>query len=207
MHGMYSKVVSDMARKARQTQNDNAFAFFRGAFTTSLTADGVAICGVHTTISGATVTNTHTGAGSALSSTTINTGITDLAQQLDQAGVIMGNYPSLLLVPTVLSKRAWELTQSALISDTSTNAVNVYRSIYGFTVWTSPFLDALAGGSDTAWFMLSPNHSVTRIVRQGITTALTDWSISRNRTYFYQANFRETVYSPDYAGITGFTGV
>ena len=207
---MYSAVVMDMARKARQSQNDNAFALFRGAFTTSLTADGQPMCGTHTTLSGATVINTHTGAGSALSSPSINTGIVDLAQQLDQAGVIMGNFPSVILVPSVLRKKALELTDSALIADTATNALNVYRSAYGFTVWTSPFLDAIAGGgtgSDTAWFMLSENHSVTRLIRQGIVTDLRDWTASNNRTYFFQANFRETVYCKDYVGLVGFVGV
>jgi hypothetical protein len=68
-------------------------------------------------------------------------------------------------------------------------------------------LGAAAGGSDTAWYLLSDNHSVTRLVRQGIQTALRSWEYSNNRTYLYQANFREEVYSPDYIGCVGSTGV
>jgi hypothetical protein len=67
-------------------------------------------------------------------------------------------------------------------------------------------LSAAAGGSDTAWFLMSRNHSVTRLIRQGIQTALRDWTYSNNRSYLYQANFREAVYVPDYVGIYGSTG-
>jgi hypothetical protein len=115
--------------------------------------------------------------------------------------------PSILLVPSKLFKLATEITESALVSDSGNNALNVYRSAYGITVYSSPYLGAAAGGSDTAWFLMTPDHSVTRIVRQGIQTALRDWSQSLNRTYLYQGNFREEVYVPDYAGAVGATGL
>ncbi len=72
---------------------------------------------------------------------------------------------------------------------------------------SSPYLGAAAGGSDTAWFMLTRNHSVSRLVRQGIETALRPWQYSNNRTYLYQGNFREEVYVPDYSGAVGSTGL
>lgn len=188
---------------ARVTQDDNAFKLFRDAFATAVTADGGYVCGSHTLIGGGTVTNYTTG---ALSTTTLNTAIVALRQQKNQAGVILGNVPNVLLVPSALFKKAVEITESALLADTANNNINVYRSAYGITVYTSPYLDAAAGGSDTAWFLLSKNHSVTRLIRQGIQTALRSWEYSNNRTYLYQANFRETVYCPDYVGIYGSTG-
>jgi hypothetical protein len=204
MHGVWAKTVADLAIKARLTQDDNAFKWFRGAFTTSLTADGAAFCASHTLIGGGTQSNVVSG---ALSPTTLNTAIVSLAEQKDQAGIIMGNQPSILLVAVAGFKHALEITQSALIADVANNNLNVYRSAYGITVYTSPFLGAASGGSDTAWFLLARNHSVTRLIRQGIQTSLRDWSYSNNRTYFYQANFRETVYAPDYVGVVGSTGL
>ena len=201
--GVWAKAVADFAMVARVTQDDNAFAFFRGAFTTSLTADGIAACGIHVLIGGGTQSNTATG---ALSPTTLYTGIVNLRQQKNQAGVILGNVPTVLLVPSALYKHAVEITDSALIADVANNNINVYRSAYGITIYTSPYMDAAAGGSDTAWFLMSRNHAVTRLVRQGIQTALRDWSVSNNRTYLYQANFREAVYCPDYVGLYGSTG-
>lgn len=200
MHGVWARIVADMATKARVTQDYNAFGIFRGAFTTTLTADGAAlVSATHTLLNGQTYSNLLTGTG--LTSDTLYSAIVTLRQQVDQAGVLLGNQPAILLVPTKLFKKACELTDSALIADSANNAINVYRSQFGFKVMTSPFLDAAVGGSDTAWFLLAKNHSVTRLIRQGIETNLRDWSYSNNRTYFYQANFRESYYAPDYIGV------
>lgn len=205
MHGVWSRTVADLAMIARVTQDSNAFGQYRGAFTTALTADGAAwISATHTLLNGQTYSNLVTG---ALSPTTLNDAIIKLRQQVNQAGVILGNGPAYLVVPTPLFKHAIEITDSALIADSGNNNVNVYRSAFGITVFTSPYMDAVAGGSDTAWFLLARNHSVTRIVRQGLQTFLRDWGYSNNRTYLYQVNFRETVYAPDYIGAVGSTGL
>lgn len=206
MHGVWAAVVADLARKGRITQDYNAFGVFRGAFTTTLTADGNALCSVHTLIFGGTTTNTNTGAGSVLSDTSLYTGMVQLRQQPDQRGVPLGNVPAVLLVPSALFKLALQLTDSALVADTNNNAINVYRSTYGYKVKTSIWLDAVNGGSDTAWFLLAKNHGIRRLIRQGIETAFRDWSYSDNRTYFYQANFRESYFAQDYGGIVGFVG-
>jgi hypothetical protein len=80
-------------------------------------------------------------------------------------------------------------------------SVKVYQSVWLGTV--SP--DGL--GSDTVWFVLdSKRHAVRRFVRQGIVTNLRDWGMSNNRTYYYQANFREEVFVPDYIGVVGALG-
>ncbi len=197
---------------ARVTQDQNAFAFFNGAFSTSLTADGVAFIGTHTLLNGQTQSNqlkiAQTGtATTALDPTTLYAAIVMMRQQKNQAGVILGNNPSVLLVPSKLHKHAMEITDSALIADSANNNINVYRSAYGMTIYSSPWMDAtVAGGSDTAWFLLARNHSITRLIRQGIETSLRDWTFSNNRTYLYQANFREAVYAPDYVGAIGALG-
>lgn len=206
--GVWAGDIRAMAMKARVTQDFNAFDIFRSAFSTAttpvLTADGVSfINSAHVLIGGGTTSNIVSG---ALSTTTLNNAIVSLREQKDQSGVILGGVPSILLVPAQLFKLATEITESALISDTATNALNVYRSAYGITVMSSPYLGAAAGGSDTAWFLLTRNHSVSRYIRQGIETALRPWQYSNNRTYFYQANYRENYYVPDYAGVVGALG-
>lgn len=207
MHGVWARVVQDMARKAKITQDFNAFGLFRNGFTTTLTADGVAVFGTHTLIKGGTYTNFSSGAGSALSDTSLYTAIVSMRQQPDQSNVVMGNVPAILLVGSANYKLALQLVDSALVADSATNAINVYRSAYGIKVLTSPWLDAVAGGSDTAWFLLARNHTFTRLIRQGIETDLRDWRHSNNRSYFYQANYRESYYVPDYVGSYGMKGV
>lgn len=205
MHGVWAEDVRQLALKARVTQDYHAFGLFRNSFTTSLTADGVSIISAaHVLIGGGTTSNLISG---ALSDTTFNNAIIALREQKDQSGNVLGGSPSIILVPPKLFKLAIQITESALVSDTANNAVNVYRSAYGIRVMMSPQLGAVVGGSDTAWWMLTPQHSVTRVVRQGIETALRPWQYSNNRTYFYQANFREEVFCPDYAGIVGSTGL
>lgn len=194
-----TRMMKDMGTTARVTMNSNAFGVFNRAFTTSLTADGAALISAsHTTMAGTTITNVITG---ALSEITLNTAIIALSQQVNQAGLIMGNVPTTLVVPINLFKLACEIVDSELRSATPNNDINVYSSRYGITVKTSPFLT-----SPTAWFLLSENHSVTRWVRQGIETALVDWRYSRNNNYVYKGSFREVVGAIDYSGIVGSTG-
>lgn len=205
MHGVWAEDVRDFAIKARDTQDYTAFGLFRLGFTTSLTADGVSIFNTaHPLIGGGTQSNRGT---SALTPSSLNDAIVNLMEQKDQAGVIRGSAPKVLLVPPALWKHAREITDSALIADSGNNNVNVFRSALGITVWTSHWLGASAGGSDTAWFLLASRHGFSRIVRQGLETALTDWRYSNNLTYRYQANYREAYFCADYAGSYGSTGL
>lgn len=204
MHGVWAADVEDFAQKAKDTMDYSAFSLFRNGFTTSLTADGSVIFGTHNLIGGGTQSNAGT---TALTPTSLNTAIVNLMEQKDQSGVIRGSAPKVLLVPPALWKHAREITDSALIADSGNNNVNVYRSALGITVWTSHWLGAVAGGSDTAWFVLAARHGFTRLIRQGLETALTDWRYSNNLVYRYQANFREAYFCADYAGSYGSTGV
>ncbi len=205
MHGVWAADVADFAVKAKETQDYNAFALFRNGFTTALTADGVSIFNAsHVLIGGGTQSNTGT---AGLTPTSLNTAIVNLVEQKDQSGVIRGSSPAVLLVPPAVWKHAREITDSALIADLANNNINVYRSALGITVWTSHWLGAAAGGSDTAWFLLARRHGFTRLIRQGVETALTNWTYSTNLTYFYQANFRENYFCADYSGSYGSTGV
>lgn len=207
MHGVWAADVQDFAVQAKNTQDYTAFGLFRNGFTTALTADGNAIFSTHTLIGGGTQSNVASGAGSALTPDSLNTAIVSLAEQKNQAGVITGSAPAVLLVPPALWKHAREITDSALIADSGNNNVNVYRSALGITVWTSHWLGTVAGGSDTAWFLLASRHGFTRVIRQGLETALTDWRYSNNLTYRYQANFRENYFCSDYSGSYGAKGV
>lgn len=206
MHETWSQNVREFARAARYTQDNYAFSLFRNAFTTTLTADGVSfINSAHPLIGGGTTSNLVSG---ALTDTTMNNAIVALREQKNQAGVVIGGVPKYLLVPSKLFKTAIQLTESALVADSANNALNVYRSAYGFMVYSTPYLGAAtSGGSDTAWYMLTEDHSVSRLIRQGIETVLTPWTVSTNRTYVYQGNFREEYFVPDYSGAVGSTGV
>ena len=204
MHASYEKMVKDFGEKGRVTRDQVAFSVFRNAFTTALTADGVALVSdSHLTINGDTIDNKLT---AVLSEPTLDDAITMLVEQKDQAGVVMGSMPETLLVPPKLFKLACEITESEKRSGTGDNDMNVYSTKYQINVATSPRLGAAAGGSDTAWFLLGRNHSISRWVRQDIKTDLVDYKFQRNNNYIYKANFREMTGALDYVGVVGSTG-
>lgn len=203
-HGTWAGIVRKFAENARATRDKNAFAVYRTAFTTTLTADGVALISAsHATIGDGTVSNLVTG---ALSPTTLNSAIVSLLEQKSQDGVVMGQQPACLLVAPAIYKLALEITGSQLVSDSANNAINVYSSTYNIKVYQSPYLGAAQSGSDTAWFLLGRNHSVTRYIREDIETALVDYIYSTNNNYVYKGMFRETYGATDYVGIVGSTG-
>lgn len=203
---------------ARRTQDANAFKIFRGAFDTTLTADGAALIGAHTTIGGATVNNEIvtadvSGASStALTTAAFNVAMQRLATTKSQAGVPLQCLGDILLVPVALYTSARQIAVSALVPENGNNGVNVFAMDYTVKVYQSVWLgtagaDAINAGSNTAWFLMdSKRHAIRRFVRQGIQTALRGWEMSNNRTYYYQANFREEVFVPDYIGVVGAKG-
>jgi phage major head subunit gpT-like protein len=216
LHGEWAAQVSELAIMARRTQDYNAFKIFRGAFTTTLTADGSAFLGSHTLIGGGTtnnqiVTADITGASStALNSAAFNIAMKRLAEMKSQANVPLQCVGNLLLVPPALYVNARQIAVSALVPENGNNAVNVFSMDYAVKVYQSVFLGTASPdglGSDTAWFLLDTSrHAIRRFVRQGVQTALRDWTMSNNRTYYYQANFREEVFVPDYVGVVGALG-
>jgi hypothetical protein len=203
-HGSYTKMVENFALRAKTSRDRNAFATYRNAFTTATAADGVAlISDSHLNLNGDTVDNKLT---AALTESSLNDAIVALAEMKSQDGEIDGYIPSTLLVPLKLFKKACEITKSELRSGTADNDMNVYSSMYGINIATSPYLGAAAGGSDTAWFLLSDEHSVMRFVRQPVQTALTSWEYTRNNTYIYKGEFREVVGAMSFEGIVGSDG-
>jgi hypothetical protein len=214
MHGVWQRDVQDMADKARITMDFTAFGVFRGAFAATLTPDAVAMVHIqHPLIGGGTTSNrvvaaTVGAATSVLTTDSLNAAVIMLSKQVDQTNVMRGSSPSILLVPPELMMKATQLVESALVPENGNNAVNMFSMKYQLKVYTSPFLSAQADGtgSATAWFLLGNNHSVSRLIRQGVETALVPWQFSDNVSYAYKANFRENYFVQDYVGIVGASG-
>jgi phage major head subunit gpT-like protein len=215
MHGEWQSQVAELAIMARRTQDYNAFKIFRGAFTTTLSADGAPLIGSHTLIGGGTTNNQILSADigsatTALTTSAYNIANKRLAEMKSQAGIPLQCVGDVLLVPPTLYVTARQIAVSALVPENANNALNVFAMDYSVKVFQSVWLGLASPdglGSDTAWFVMdSKRHAVRRFVRQGIIMNLRDWGMSNNRTYFYQANFREEVFAPDYVGLVGALG-
>jgi len=205
-HSVISKMMKDAGRTARLTKDKVSLNQFNLGFTTALTNDGVALfSNSHVTLNGTTVDNLSTG---ALSESTLYTLIQLLINQKTQDGTLGGFIPTYLLVPSGLDKTAREVTKSTLRSGTGNNDLNYYSEVYpGMQVLQSPFLEAAQGGSATAHFVLSENHSMTRWVRQDLQTRLVDWETQANNDYIYKVGYREVTGAISYEGMVGSTGV
>jgi hypothetical protein len=205
-HDVIGKMMRDFANKAIVARDKDAFGLFRGATTTTLTADGVVLgSNSHITVSGDTVDNLFT---EALDDDALNTALIMLAEQKDQSGEIMGHEASVLLVPPALFKQACILTDSQFRPGTANNDTNVYSTKYpGLVVMQSNRLGAAAGGSDTQWQLLGRNHGIYRWVREGVSTDLVPYSYSRNDNYVYKGRFREETGAVSYEGVVVSTGL
>jgi len=205
MFDAVAEMMEDFGNMAAITRDVTAFGIYRGAFTTTLTADGVALISAsHVNLNGDTVDNTVTG---ALSEATLNVAIRALYEQVNQAGVIRGYKPACLLVPSALYKTAVEITDSELKSGTDTNDLNIYSYKYGIEVKQTPYLGAAQGGSDTAWFLLSGRHNIYRWNRQGLETNLVPYQYATNNNYVYKGEYREIYGAITYEGVVGSTGL
>ena len=85
-----------------------------------------------------------------------------------------------------------------------------YSQVYpGMQVKYSPFLGATYSGvtgADTAWYLLSHNHSIVRWVRQALQTNMVPYQNQRNNNYIYKAEYREVVDAISFEGLVGSTG-
>lgn len=200
------RTVERMGRNGRMTQDKEALKAFRDGFSTVLTNDGVALfSNSHVTLTGDTVDNLET---AALTDASLEAAVVSLMEQQTQDGTLGGFTPSCLLVPPARFADATKITKSELTAGTADNDINYYSTVYpGLVVKQSPFLGAAYGGSDTAWYLMSQNHSMYRWVRQDIVTDMVDYKYQRNNSYVYKAEFREVVGPVSYEGLVGSTGV
>lgn len=204
-HETIEMLMKNFGRNARMTRDRYAMDQYRLGFTTVTTNDGVALfSNSHTTLSGDTVDNLLT---DALSDASLEDAIVMLIEQRTQDGTLGSYEPAVLLVPPALFKEAQIITKSELRSGTANNDMNYYSQVYpGLMVYQSPFLGATYGGSNTAWFLLSRNHSMYRWIRQGVQTRLVDWENQRNNNYIYKGEFREVVGPISFEGMVASNG-
>lgn len=205
-HTQTRRNISDLARKGRQTQNQQGFATYRNAFNAAFPgADGVSLINPAHPIKTGTESN-EVASNPLLTEVSLNTAIVQMREQKDQAGVIMGNVPRTLFTSPADFKNSAEIIDSELRSSTADNDINVYSSKYGIMIANNEWIGATGGGSDVAWYLLAADFGLFRYVREGLMTNLLDWRITRNHNYIYSARYRESTGFSDYAGIVGSDG-
>lgn len=203
-HSVVRQAITARAGKAQVTQNRESAGLFRNASGTTLTADGVAaLSASHTNDAGDTIDNTISG---AISVATVEEGINLLAEQVDQAGDIVGHEAKTVLVPPATFKEATQILESKLESNTTDHQMNHYSAKYGITIRQSNYIGTNAGGRDNHWFMMGENHSIMRWVRVPVQTKLLSGDFQDNGDTIYRGRYREQYGIVTYEAFSGFEG-
>jgi len=200
-----------LVRKAEELGSD----VFNHAFNTSYTSygDSLPLCSTaHTRADGGSNQSNASSTSVVLSEANLETGIIAMREQLDDRGNLISVVPNVLLVPPALEKEAIEITKSANRSGTADNDVNVYNmkqytgGQLNVIVWD--YLGAAAGGSDTAWFLLSQgDHQVNWGWRRKPAVKRLDESVgAKNEIYYWKMSFRAAYGWRDWRGVWGSQG-
>lgn len=197
--GLIQKAVQSIGRSARDTQLQNAFNVFNGAFSSSLTPsfDGVALISAsHPSLVG-NQSNT-LAAQSDLSDTSLKEAERVFRKVKDQRGKQLNILPKVLLVSPDNMHTARELTMSPFLPGTANNNIN---SIGKYQVIDSPYLT-----DSDAWFLLAAprDHGLRVITRQELET---DSDMDKKAgVLYYVADYREAVGADEWRGIVGSDG-
>lgn len=163
--------MKDLGISMNYSQDKSGLQLFNGGFTTGGTkkvngftmtyyGDGLPLFStVHsTTVPGGSTQSNASSTSVAFGHDNLETAKLALTLQQTDDGLAMalGGKP-MVIVPMNLEREAREETESVLDPETANNTINVHRGT--IDMMSSQHLDAVNGGSDTAWFMIVPGMS------------------------------------------------
>lgn len=171
---MFSKTneilnVVKMQGKATASEIGVAAAnVFNKGFNTSYTSygDGVPLFSTaHLRADGGANQSNASATSIVFSEANLETGMLAGEQVLNDKGKPVKMFLSTLLLPPALRKQGITVTKSEKRAGTADNDLNAYAvqefqgaAIDKLLIW--PYLGSYMGGSDTAWFLMSPDHEV-----------------------------------------------
>lgn len=184
----------DLSRSAKVTMDRAMAQVFNSAFNTTTRVNGqkisrlkdaVPLCStVHPLYGSSDTQSNASSTGIKLSDTNLEVARNAIIGQTTDDGIpVSPTGKMILVVPPALRKLAQQLTQSELVADSGNNAVNVYRGP-DFDMLEVVWLSAANGGSDTAWFLISPEQAKLMFIER--LSPSFDMSIdnnTKNRSY------------------------
>jgi len=155
--------TKSLARALTRTLNSEAYSVFRNSFSTSYTSYGNAkplISTLHPSLSGGSVRSNASATSIPLSEGNLETGLLAIREVLDHQGELQAHLEDryILMVPPALEKLGFEMIKSQLKSNSQNNDVNYFEATGTFDLFINPWISALAGGSDTAWFLVKKSN-------------------------------------------------
>lgn len=159
---------SSLAKAMTRTTEKGAASMYINGFNTSYTSFGdnrPLFSILHDRIDGQGYMVNASDTGLTFGDDNLETMILLMRNTVDDRGNMIDLIPTKLLLPPALEQEGLRVTKSEKRSGTTDNDANVYSmsEYYGGSlntiVW--PYLSAAAGGSDTAFFILSNDHEIS----------------------------------------------
>lgn len=186
--------ASELGRVANFSLDESGMQLFNGGFATTATVNGYDMTfygdgkptysTIHPTkVPGASTQSNASSTGIKFNHDNLETANIALVEQQDDAGLPIGsNGKPMIVVPESLRREAREETESQLDPSSANNAINVWRGTMDMT--SSLFLSAVNGGSNTAWFLVTPGiDKQFQEIRQAPTMAM-DTAVRSGTTLF-----------------------
>lgn len=168
---LFKNRATKLGKAAKRTYDYQAFSVFRNAFNTAKVSygDQKPLCSTtHTRQDGGTAQSNASSTGIQLTDANLETATLAGQQVVDHKGQIISIFDgkATLLLPLALRKVGRIITMSDLRSGTNNNDFNVYND-GTYNLIATRWISALAGGSDTSWFLLDPeNHMLNFFMRE-----------------------------------------
>ncbi len=172
--------AADLGRAASFSQDESGIQLFNAGWTTRKdSAKGYRMQWYNDTVPQWSTLHPSVVPGQSTQSNASSTGIalTDgnletarialMLQTTDAGGPMSLGGQTTLVVPAHLEKTARVITESELVSNSGNNDINIYKG--SINVASSMLLDAVNGGSDTAWYLIVPGSTkFIHDVREGM---------------------------------------
>lgn len=169
--------MKDLSRAANESLDESGVQLFNGAFATTTSVngyemtwygDGVPTCStVHpSVVPGQSTQSNASSTGIKLTHDNLETArVAMLLQQTDNGNPLSLAGKMMIVAPINLEKEAMETIDSDLTPESANNAINVFKG--KFDLATSAYMDAVNGGSNTAWFIINESrHKMYHETRQ-----------------------------------------
>lgn len=151
-YSQIAKFPKAMARSGRASIEKNAFTLFTTGFTTNGYDGKPLFSDLHPLIDNTTKKGSNIIVG-PLNRENLQKAILLMHQIPDEAGNLIQFKPDKLIVPPALEDTARRLLNSTQLPGTELNDTNEYLSRQDIKIEVIDYLGAVAGGSDTAWFL------------------------------------------------------
>lgn len=208
--GVIKRKPANLAKAKIRTQEQMMADIFNYGFTAGggglasfTSGDALALfSSAHTREDGGATQSNYT--TSDLNEGALETGLVAMAQTLDHKGQLYMSTADTLVVAPALEKEARILLDSQLRVGTANNDINPYKGALKLVVWK--FLASVAGGSDTAWFLLdSTLHSLTFFNRSDRGLEGPDWDFD-TKTARWTVDVRHSIGFSGWRGTYGSKG-